>query len=192
MSIQTQISRIESLRNSLRTKLVEWGLVQSSAKLEECVTELSKVENRGNVSATVKEGETYTIPKGFHSGAGTVAGIAGGGDYNLQSKTVTPTKSEQAITSDDGYYGLSDVTVKSIPENFQDVSGVTLTKDKALEGMIFVDALGVSQVGTMKNNGAIEKTIDGLVNTSVTIPAGYTSGGTVSLTDDIENALAEI
>ena len=192
MSIQTQISRIESLRNSLRTKLVEWGLVQSSAKLEECVTELSKVENRGNVSATVKEGETYTIPKGYHNGAGTVAGIAGGGSYNLQSKTETPTKSEQAITSDDGYYGLSDVTVRPIPENFQDVSGVTLTKDKALEDMIFVDALGVSQVGTMKNNGAIEKTIDGLVNTSVTISAGYTSGGTVSLTDDIENALAEI
>ena len=192
MSIQTQISRIESLRNSLRTKLVEWGLVQSSAKLEECVTELGKVENRGAVSATVREGETYTIPKGYHSGAGTVSGIAGGGSYNLQSKTVTPTKSEQSITSDDGYYGLSDVTVKPIPENFQDVSGVTLTKDKALEGMIFVDALGVSQVGTMKNNGAIEKTIDGLVNTSVTIPAGYTSGGTVSLTDDIENALAEI
>ena len=46
--------------------------------------------------------------------------------------------------------------------------------------------------GTMANNGAIAKTIDGLTQTSVAVPAGYTSGGTVSLTDAIETALAAI
>lgn len=192
MSINTQISRIESLRNTIRTKLVELGLVQSSAKLEDCSTALSTIENRGNVSATVKEGETYTIPKGYHSGAGTVSGVSGGGNYNLQSKEVIPTKAQQQITSDDGYYGLSDVTVKAIPENYQDVSSVTVKKAEALEGKIFVDSTGVSQIGTMKNNGDVSKTIDGLTVTSVTIPAGYTTGGTVSLTSDIENALADI
>lgn len=192
MSINTQISRIESLRNAIRTKLVELGLVQSSAKLEDCSTALATIENRGNVSATVKEGETYTIPKGYHSGAGTVSGVSGGGNYNLQSKEVTPTKAQQQITSDDGYYGLSDVTVKAIPENYQDVSSVTVKKAEVLEGKIFVDSTGVSQIGQMKNNGDVSKTIDGLTVTSVTIPAGYTTGGTVSLTDDIENALADI
>ena len=44
----------------------------------------------------------------------------------------------------------------------------------------------------MANNGAIAKTIDGLTQTSAAIPAGYTSGGTVSLTDAIETALAAI
>ena len=34
--------------------------------------------------------------------------------------------------------------------------------------------------------------MDGLTQTSVTIPEGYTLGGTVSLTGDIENALAAI
>lgn len=192
MSINTQISRLESLRNSIRTKLVELGLVQSSAKLEDCTTAISTIENRGSVSATVKEGETYTIPKGYHSGTGTVSGVSGGGNYNLQSKTVTPTKQQQQITSDDGYYGLSDVTVGAIPENYQDVSSVTLKKVEALEGKIFVDATGASQVGTMKNNGDVSATIDGLVKTSVTIPEGYTTGGTISLTNDIENALADI
>lgn len=192
MSIQTEISRITSIRNAIRTKLVELGLVQSTAKLEDCSTALSTIENRGAVSATVKEGETYTIPKGYHSGAGTVSGIGGGGNYSLQSKEVTPTKAQQQITSDDGYYGLSDVTVKAIPENYQDVSSVTLKKAEALEGKIFVDAQGVSQVGSMKNNGNVSASIDGLTKTSVTIPAGYTTGGTVSLTDDIENALADI
>lgn len=51
---------------------------------------------------------------------------------------------------------------------------------------------GVKVTGTMPNNGAISKTIDGLSVTSATIPAGYTSGGTVSLTGDIEEALAAI
>lgn len=44
----------------------------------------------------------------------------------------------------------------------------------------------------MANNGAVSKTIDGLTATSVAIAAGYTSGGTVKLTDDIETALAAI
>ena len=44
----------------------------------------------------------------------------------------------------------------------------------------------------MANNGAIAATIDGLTVTSYEVPAGYTSGGTVSLTNDIETALAAI
>ncbi len=195
MSIQTQITRLTTVRNTIRSKLVELGLVQSTAKLEDCATELSKIENRGSVSATVKEGETYTIPKGYHSGAGTVSAVAGGGNYSLQSKSnpaIVPTKSQQTITADEGYFGLSDVVVAPIPEIYQDVSDVTLTKDKALEGYVFVDAQGVEQTGQMKNNGSVSQTFNGTTTMSVTIPAGYTTGGTISLDDTIENALAEI
>ena len=46
--------------------------------------------------------------------------------------------------------------------------------------------------GSMANNGAINKEIDGISTLSAEIPAGYTSGGTVSLTGDIEAALAAI
>ena len=44
----------------------------------------------------------------------------------------------------------------------------------------------------MTENGAISGSINGISVTSYTIPAGYTSGGTVSLTSDIEDALAAI
>ena len=44
----------------------------------------------------------------------------------------------------------------------------------------------------MPNNGAVSKTIDGLTETSAAIPAGYTTGGTVSLDSSIEDALASI
>ena len=55
-----------------------------------------------------------------------------------------------------------------------------------------MDAEGTVVTGTMADNGAINATIDGLTTTSYTIPAGKTSGGTVSLTNDIETALAAI
>ena len=46
--------------------------------------------------------------------------------------------------------------------------------------------------GTMANNGAISATIDGITTTSYSVPSGYTSGGTVSLDNTIETALAAI
>lgn len=48
---------------------------------------------------------------------------------------------------------------------------------------------GSKVTGTMANNGAISKTFDGIATKSATIPAGYTSGGTVSLDNTIDNAV---
>ena len=192
MSVATQISRIQQDRNTIRTKLVELGMAQNTDDLDKLATAIDNLENRGAVSATVQEGDTYTIPKGYHNGSGTVSGVSGGGSYNLQSKSITPTKNQQNVTPDSGFYGLSDVTVGAIPEVYQDVSTVTAGAADVLTGKIIVDATGKPTPGTMPNNGALALTIDGLTATSVSIPAGYTSGGTVSLTDDIENALAAI
>lgn len=293
MSTQTEITRLQTARNKLRTWLVGLGLAASTDKLDALTDKAAAIKNNGAVDANVKEGESYTIPAGYHNGSGTVKGVSGGGNYNLQAKSVTPTKEQQSITPDQGYYGLSGVTVGAIPENYQDVSATTAAPGDVLANKVFIDADGVTQAGTMPdngavskvldattgnqeytvpagkhsgagkvsvvletksatpaeatqditptkgkvlgkvkvgaipdkykdvsgvtagaadvldgkfivladgskaegtmaNNGAISKTIDGLTQTSVDIPAGYTSGGTVSLTDDIENALAAI
>lgn len=293
MSTQIEITRLQTARNKLRTWLVGLGLAASTDKLDALTDKAAAIKNQGAVDANVKEGESYTIPAGYHNGSGTVKGVSGGGNYNLQAKSVTPTKEQQAVTPDQGYYGLSGVTVGAIPENYQDVSATTAAPGDVLANKVFIDADGVTQAGTMPdngavskvldatasnqeytvpagkhsgagkvsvvletksatpaeaaqditptkgkvlgkvtvgaipdkykdvsgvtagaadvldgkfivladgskaegtmaNNGAISKTIDGLTQTSVDIPAGYTSGGTVSLTDDIENALAAI
>lgn len=293
MSTQTEITRLQTARNKLRTWLVGLGLAASTDKLDALTDKAAAIKNNGAVDAQVKEGESYTVPKGYHDGTGTVKGVGGGGNYQLQAKSVTPTKEQQAVTPDQGYYGLSGVTVGAIPENYQDVSATTAAPGDVLANKVFIDADGVTQAGTMPdngavskvldatasnqeytvpagkhsgagkvsvaletksatpaeaaqditptkgkvlgkvtvgaipdkykdvsgvtagaadvldgkfivladgskvegtmaNNGAIAKTIDGLTQTSVDIPAGYTSGGTVSLTDDIENALAAI
>ena len=174
MSTQSEITRINSARDTIRTKMVEMGLTTSTAKIDALATAVKDITNNGSIKVEVKEGDTYTIPKGYHNGSGTVSGVAGGGNYQLQSKTVTPTKSEQNITPDAGSYGLSDVTVKAIPENYQDVSSVDATEADVLANKKIVDAKGNLLAGTMVNNGAVSTTLD--ADDSYTIPAGYHNG----------------
>ena len=177
MSTATEITRLQTARNKLRTKGVELGICTGTDKLDVVATAFDGIENKGAVSAQVKEGATYTIPKGYHNGSGTVSGVSGGGSYNLQSKTATPTKSQQNITPDDGYFGLSDVTVNPIPDNFQDVSPVTAAAADVLANKVIVTADGNTTAGTMPNNGAVSKTIDATANNqSYTVPKGYHSG----------------
>lgn len=188
MSISEQILRIQTARNTIRTKLVALGLVASTADIDDCATAVNGIADQGAVSATVQEGATYTIPKGYHNGSGTVSGVSGGGNYSLQSKTITPTKAQQNVTPDSGYYGMSDVTVNAIPESYQDVTPVTATAADVLATKIIVDKTGKSIAGTMPNNGAVAQTIS-VATPSYTIPAGYHSGsGKVSVTVETKTA----
>ena len=182
MSTQTEIARILADRNTIRTKLVELGMATNTDNLTKLADAIEGLVNRGAISVTVQEGDTYTIPAGYHNGSGTVSGVAGGGNYNLQSKSATPTKKQQSVTPDSGFYGLSDVTIAPIPDNYQDVSSVDAVAGDVLTGKIFVAADGTIVTGTMVNNGAVSKTLD-VTTISYTIPKGYHSGtGKVTIT----------
>lgn len=181
MSISTEISRLNAAKNKLKAKGVELGISTNVDKLDVIATAFDGITNQGAVQATVQEGATYTIPAGYHNGSGTVSGVAGGGNYGLQSKSVTPAKKQQNITPDSGYYGLSDVTVGAIPDQFQDVSSVTAGKDDVLANKIIVNSAGEIITGVMPNNGAVSKTLTAdLLN--YTIPKGYHNGlGTIKI-----------
>lgn len=175
MSVATYITAIESSRNTIRNKLVELGMAQSGDKLDKLATAIEGIINQGAVSVTVQEGDTYTIPAGYHNGSGTVSGVSGGGSYNLQSKTATPTKKQQNITPDSGYFGLSDVTIAAIHENYQDVSSVNAGAADVLTGKVYVTADGTVTPGEMINNGAVDKTLD-VTTITYTVPKGFHSG----------------
>lgn len=181
MSIAAYLSSIEASRDAIRTKLVSMGLAASGDQLERLAEVISALVNQGAVKVSVKEGETYTIPAGFHNGSGTVTGVSGGGSYNLQAKTVTPTKSQQSVGPDEGYFGLSSVTIEAIPGVYQDTSKVTAAAGDVLSGKIIVLANGTVTTGTMPDNGAVSKTLDA-TTVSYTIPKGKHSGtGTVQI-----------
>lgn len=188
MSTATEITRIQTARNTIRTKMVELGLATSTAKLDALATAVEGIENKGAVNAQVQEGSTYTIPKGYHNGSGVVSGVAGGGNYTLQEKSVTPTKAQQNVTPDSGYYGLSGVTVAAIPSNYNDTSAVTAGAADVLANKVIVNADGETVTGTMPNNGAVTKTLD-TTTTSYTIAKGYHPGtGKVSISTETKTA----
>lgn len=171
------------------------------------------------------------------------------------AKTITPTKSSQTAVAKN-VYTTGAVTVAAIPDQYQDVSGVTATAARTAAGDVFVDADGVEQTGklrtdqiailnpaegsiiehvntigstgiigthvtisshnfgsvtpdkvlagetftsfseydgglnqkgTMPNNGTVSTIIDGLETKTVAIPEGYTSGGTVTVDNTVDN-----
>lgn len=190
MSTQTEVTRLQTARNKIRTWLVGLGLATSTDKLDALADKAAAIKNQGAVDAQVKEGESYTIPAGYHNGSGTVKGVSGGGNYNLQAKSVTPTKEQQSVAPDQGYYGLSAVTVGAIPENYQDVSATTAAPGDVLANKVFIDADGVTKAGTMPDNGAVSKVLDATTgNQEYTVPAGKHSGaGKVSVVLETKSA----
>lgn len=179
MSIATEISRIQANRNTIRAKLVSLGMANNTDNLDALASAIEGLVNQGAVSVEIKEGTSYTIPAGYHNGSGTVKAISdAAGDaeaYKTQAKTVTPTKKQQSITPDSGYYALESVTVNAIPDAYQDVTSVTAVAGDVLTGKIFVDSNGEVITGTMANNGTVSKTLD-VTTISYTIPKGMHSG----------------
>lgn len=76
---------------------------------------------------------------------------------------------------------LEDITVEPIPGRYKDTSAADFDSGDLLSGKTGYNADG-AVVGTMSDNGSVGGAI-GTKGGSITIPEGYTTGGTVSLTN---------
>ena len=104
--------------------------------------------------------------------------------------TITPSTSSQTAVAAN-VYTTGAITVAAIPSKYKDVSSVTAGASDVLTGKKIVNSSGTVVTGTMANNGTMNKTFDGVNTKSVSIPAGYTTGGTVALDSTIDTEVNE-
>lgn len=92
--------------------------------------------------------------------------------------------------------GTDKISLEDMPAMIREIEGggvklPALTNEAAaselLAGKQLINDEGVVITGAMADNGTIASTMDGLNIKEVTIPAGYTSGGIVSLDNTIDN-----
>ena len=145
---------------------------------------------------TITENGIVTPSSGKYLSSVTV-NVPTGSTINNQNKSVTPTKSQQSVSADSGYTGLGTVTVNAIPVEY-----VTTSDADAVAANILLNKTayvsGSKITGSMPNNGATGGTI-AVQGGTYTIPAGYTTGGTVTanlsastITNTIINGAAEL
>lgn len=94
--------------------------------------------------------------------------------------TVIPSEQTQTLSTAHTAV-LEDITVEPIPGRYKDTSAADFGSGDLLSGKTGYNADG-AVVGTMSDNGSVGGVI-GTKGGSITIPAGYTTGGTVSLTN---------
>lgn len=133
--------------------------------------------------------------------ADAIYDITGGGG-SMQSKTATPTESQQTVTPDTGYDGLSSVTVEAIDSDYVG-SGITRrsSSDLTASGAAITAPAGYYEQSASKSvasgsattpatsitanptitvgsDGLITATVSGSKSVTPTVSAGYVSSGT--------------
>ena len=68
MSVASEISRLTTLRNQIRTKLTALGLTTSSADLEDCADAIETITAKTSSNLSVS-GATITTPAGYYANA---------------------------------------------------------------------------------------------------------------------------
>lgn len=73
MSVASEINRIKEAKNKIVAKLLEFGLISESSKIDTCASAIENINNIGNINLTIdsEQGGTYEIPAGYTNG-GTI------------------------------------------------------------------------------------------------------------------------
>lgn len=87
----------------------------------------------------------------------------------LQSKSVTPTKSEQIVRADDGFDALEEAIIEPIPDNYIDPADATATAAVVGLGETFYAGDGTQKTGTFTLDEELETQEDKLAELMATL-----------------------
>lgn len=151
----------------------------------------------------------YVIPVGTktitHNGTEDVSQYASvtvnvqAEEVNLQSKTATPTESQQTISPDSGYDGLSSVTISAIPSTYvgSDITERSSSNLTASGATVTVPAGYYSSQASKSVATATQATpsvsinSSGLITATATQSAGYVASGSKSGTEQLTTQAAK-
>ena len=126
------------------------------------------IVNRGLLIANLSPNNPESVSEAGYYGYVAVAALH-------RDVTITPSKSQQVAGGSDVF--INNVTVKPIPDNYQDISGVTVTPETLGEGITAIDAAGNLIVGTAKFAATITLEVDANGNATI-------SGAAFTVDDD--------
>lgn len=160
MTIASELSRIERLRNDLRDKLVELDLGSSTDNLQACVEAVKSITNRGTLSQSIKtKGSTVSVPSGYYPESGIVKI-----DSTEEAKIIGGNIREGiTILGVTGTYGTNSI----IPALNNPASNADVKS-----GYEYVDGSGVKQTGSMPTINVTPR----IITTLTTGVPGVTSG----------------
>lgn len=173
---------------SIATQATPTVTIDANGKISASATQTAGYVSAGTKTGTMQlntkaattitpttSSQTAVAKNVYTTGAITVVG-----DSNLIAGNI---KNGVSIFGVSGDYEGSGV---NLPTLSNEATSADLLANKEL-----INSSGLKVTGTMPNNGAISSTMDGINTKSIAIPKGYTSGGTVSLDNTIDNEVAE-
>ncbi len=180
MSIASEITRLGSLRDTIRRKLISAGIISNaSAKLSECATAIDGMTVNSKVSKVLNTSTTsVAIPKGYHKEAGTVS-------ISTQEKTQAVTSGTVTVSPDSGKV-LKKVTVNG-PTSYADTTQFASAITQDDENTYF----GVPNAGYYNTGSKIAAKNSNLSNYIKAEVLYNGAGGTINLTipDEFKNGI---